>query len=201
MVLIGCIVLVYVWPTGGPGRSIVYGAYENDVIQMEEIMPTSQSQDMRPPPPAPLPPLVVPDNTIIEEPIEFADASLPIDEPGEDARRQEGTAQAVAMRTPDTNARLLRYAEPDYPASARKDKLRARLVVEVQVNERGQVEEAAVIERHMSTGNRPMQPVDQVGHGLEAAAVEAARRCLFRPARAGGEPVATRTTLTISFGE
>lgn len=193
--------LVWFWPAGGDEPEPVYSAAGDDRIQIEEIQPTSQSREKRPPPPAPLPPVVVPDDVIIEdEPIEFTDASLLIDDPGEDAEYQEGADQASAGQQPDVNARLLRYVEPEYTRAARKRDVRAQVVIEVQVDEQGRVQSATILKRTLiGEDGEPDRTVDELGYGLEEAALSAARACLFRPARANGQPVPTHTTLTIRF--
>jgi protein TonB len=43
--------------------------------------------------------------------------------------------------------------------------------------------------------------VPSLGYGLEESALDAASRSLFRPAEQNGEPVATRTTITFTFGD
>ena len=194
--------LVRFWPTWDRTPEVVYSSRGTEAIQIEEIQPTSQSQEKKPPPPAPLPPVVVPNDAIVEDdPIEFEDANLIAEEVGEDEVDQEGVAEASAARRPDTNARLLRYVEPDYTRAARRNEVRARVVVEVQVNADGQVEDAAIVDRVLlDEQGQPREQVSQLGYGLEEAALSAARRCLFRPAEANGDPVSTRTTLTISFG-
>lgn len=200
LLLIG---LVRLWPASSGPADLTYSATGRETIQIEEIQPTSQARALRPPPPAPLPPVVVPDDAIDEvEPLDFTDATLPIVEPGEDDEQQPGTsAQAVSARLPDVNARLLRYVEPDYPRAARRNEVRARVVVEVHVSASGRVEAATIIDRMLlDESGQPRGPVSRLGYGLEDAALSAARRCLFRPAEANGEPVPTRTTLTISFG-
>ncbi len=203
VVLLLMIGLVRLWPTGDDAPDLVYSDAGNETIHIEEIQPTSQSPERRPPPPAPLPPIVVPNEVVVDvEPIEFTDASLPIDEPGEDAVRQDGADRAAAARPPDVNARLLRYVEPEYTRAARRRDVRAQVVIEVQVDERGRVQSAAVLERILlSEDGQPTRTVDRLGYGLEEAALTAARACLFRPARADGQPVPTRTTLTIRFGD
>lgn len=201
--LLLCIGLIRLWPTWTPDAApSTYSERGTETIQIEEIQPTSHTQQKAPPPPAPLPPVVRPNDALIEEePLEFTDSNLPIEEPGEDAEKQEGIADATAAPQPDTNARLLRYVEPDYTRAAREDGVRARVVVEVKVDPQGRVQEATIIERTLlSEDGTPTRAVSQLGYGLEEAALSAARRCLFRPARANGQPVATRTTLTIRFG-
>lgn len=200
--LLLAIALVRFWPTGEDAPDIVYSSRGTEAIQIEEIQPTSHAERQKPPPPAPLPPVVVPNDALVEDdPIEFEDANLLAEEFGEDERDQDGVANATAARRPDTNARLLRYVEPDYTRAARRNEVRARVVVEVQVDPSGRVQEATIIDRVLlNEGGQPQEQVSQLGYGLEEAALSAARQCLFRPAEANGEPVSTRTTLTISFG-
>ena len=195
--------LVRYWPSWRGPSDLPYSATGKETIQLEEIQPTSQSLEKRPPPPAPLPPIVVPNEVLDEvKPLDFTDAALPIDNPGDDDERQEGTSdQATAARRPDVNARLLRYVEPEYTRAARKRDVRAQIVIEVQIDEQGRVQSAAIVKRMLlGKDGQPARAVDQLGYGLEEAALSAARQCLFRPARANGQPVPTRTTLTIRFG-
>lgn len=197
--------LVRFWPSwpGGPS-DIVYSATTNETIQIEEIQPTSQALEKRPPPPAPLPPVVVPNDAIDEvEPLEFTDSSLPIENPGEDAERQEGTSQrAASAPPPDVNARLLRYVEPEYTRAARRSGTQAEVVIEVEIDAQGRVQSASIIRRKLlGEDGESARVVDELGYGLEEAALAAARQCLFRPARVNGKPVPTRTTLTIRFGQ
>lgn len=202
VVLLLMIGLVHFWPSWESRPDVVYSATGTETIQIEEIQPTSQSVEKRPPPPAPLPPVVVPNDAIDEvDPVDFTDTALPIDEPGEDEERQDGTSQqAAAAQRPDVNARLLRYVEPEYTRAARRNDVQAEVVIEVQIDAQGRVQSAAVVHRKLLSDDGT-RVVDELGYGLEEAALAAARRCLFRPARADGEPVPTRTTLTIRFGQ
>lgn len=200
LLLIG---VVRFWPASPDAPSdAIYNAAGEETIQIEEIVPTSQTREQRPPPPAPLPPVVVPNDVIdAVEPIDFTDAHLPIENPGQDATHQDGTqTRTVAARQPDVNARLLRYVEPEYPQAARRRDVRAEVVIEVNVNPAGQVTSASIVRRTLlGDEDTASRTVDKLGYGLEEAALAAARQCLFRPAQANGEPVATRTTLTIRF--
>jgi TonB family protein len=201
-VLLAAVLVVRWWPADfGTASSLPYSDRGAESIQIEEVQPTSQSQEKTPPPPAPLPPVVVPNDRLIETEIDWDTGTLQIEDPGDDATYQEGTtAQASASRTPDTNARLLRAVQPEYPSAARKDDVKARVVVEVQVSANGQVTSAQILERAYLENGQP-RAVSRLGHGLEQAALAAARRSLFRPARANGQPVATRTTITYTFGD
>ncbi|HKL88690.1 MAG TPA: hypothetical protein VJ884_06760 [Salinibacter sp.] len=202
VVLLLTIGLVRWWPTWPlPDNPIRYRDRPTERIQIREITPTNQSQEQNPPPPAPLPPIVVPNDVIIEKTIEIGESSLQIQTPGEDERRQEGTSTApTAARQPDTDARLLRNVQPNYPAAARNDEVRARIEIEVKIAKNGRVTEATVRRRWLLSEGGTARAVPELGHGLEEAALAAAQRSLFRPARANGQPVPTRKIITFTFG-
>jgi outer membrane biosynthesis protein TonB len=196
------IALVRWWPA--PTSSFPDGLFRErgpERIQINEVQPTTQSRERTPPPPAPVPPVVVPNDVVIENEIEFGEGTLTIEDPGDDERLQEGDSKtATAARPPDTDARLFRAVQPNYPSAAREQSVRARVRVAVQVSKTGRVETAAVLKRwRLSEGGRP-RPVSRLKHGLEEAALAAARRSRFRPARHDGRPVASQTTITFEFG-
>ena len=202
LVLALSIVLVRWWPAPVPSpREGPFRERGPERIQINEIQPTAQSREHTPPPPVPAPPVVVPNNIVIEEEIEFDEGTLAIEDPGDDARLQSGNSErTTAARRPDTNARLFRAVQPDYPSPARKQSVQARVQVSVQVSKRGRVEEATVLKRwRLSDGGRT-RPVAHLEHGLEEAALVAARRSRFRPAQHNGTPVASQTTITFEFG-
>lgn len=196
------IALVRWWPAPTPSSPEgPFGERTPDRIQVTEIQPTTQSREQTPPPPAPVPPEVVPNDVVIEEEIEFGEGTIAVEEFGEDEQFQEGpTESPAALRRPDTNARLFRAVQPDYPSAAREQSVRARVRVAVQVSKTGEVEEATVLKRWRLLGGGQIRPVAHLDHGLEEAALVAARRSRFRPAQKNGSPVASRTTLTFEFG-
>jgi len=169
-------------------------------IQIRDIKPTSQSQELTPPPPAPLPPVVVPNDVLVRNELEIGTSDLRVEVPGDDERMQDGADRAPAGRQPDTDARLLRNVQPNYPSAAREDRVRARIEVEVHVAKTGRVQDAQVRRRWLLGEGGTSRPVSTLGYGLEEAALAAARRSLFRPARANGQPVPTRKVITFTFG-
>lgn len=171
-----------------------------DRISVQEVQPTSQSEEKNPPPPAPLPPVVVPDEVLVKQDIEIGESELEVETPEDDERLQEGADQATAARQPDTDARLLRNVQPDHPAAALDNGVKARVEVEVQITETGQVKDARIRRRWRLSDDGNATPVSNLDYGLEEAALSAARRSLFRPARADGRPVATRKVMTFTFG-
>lgn len=199
-VLVVAVGLVHLWPPSlGGERDLPFSDRPQEVIDVEEIVPTTQSE-AAPPPPAPLPPVVVPNDVLIEEPMTFDDGPLPIADASDDTRLSPGdTGPPTASRLPDVDARLVRAVQPDYPAAARDEGVRARVLVAVRVDARGRVSEASVVERWRLSDD-VTEAVAALQFGLEDAALDAARRSLFRPAESGGRPVATETTITFTFG-
>ncbi len=198
---------VRLWPppSDEAPEARVFSTQGQEVIQMEEIIPTSQALQT-PPPPAPLPPVVVPDDVVIEEvELDFTDAFLPITDPGLDRLRKEGDAEGktpARLARADTGPKPVRIVEPRYTREAERKKVRAEVVVEVLIDERGQVKQTKILERFLlgSKADDPKTPVEALGYGLEEAALSAAERWLFRPARENGQAVASYHTLTFSFG-
>lgn len=194
--------LVHWWPAPAPSTPDgPFGERGADRIQINEVQPTSQAREQAPPPPAPVPPRVVPNNVVIEEELDFGTSALAVETPDDDDRLQDGTTQTpTATRSPDTNARLFRAVQPNYPSTAREEGVQARVRVSVQVSETGQVQTATVLQRWRLSEGGHARPVAQLNHGLEEAALVAARRSRFRPAQQNGRPVASQTTLTFEFG-
>lgn len=196
------IAAVRFWPLPSAKSDAVEIVYAGDeAVEVEEIQPTRQSRTQAPPPPPPLPPVAVP-NDVELEPVDL-DLSANLfssEERGENAPPQEGFGTADAP-APATEARLLRYVEPEYTKAARKKKVRAEIVVEVLVTPEGRVREAQIVRQALlNASGQPGPPVEQIGYGLEEAVLSAAQQWLFRPARAGGEAVPSRKTLPVRFG-
>jgi protein TonB len=195
---IGCVRL---WPTPSL-EDVEPPVFHTTVstVPLEMIQPTQQVR-RPPPPPTPLPPVVVPNDVELEpEVIEFPDEILIEDvNPGVETGPATGPPPVVAQA--DVGPRPVRFVEPEYTREARRRKIRASVLVEVLVDERGRVAEGRIIDRFLHGGDdEPPEPVDFVGFGIEEAALSAAQRWQFRPARHGGEAVRSYYTLTFRFG-
>jgi len=201
VVLLSAIALVRWWPSpSSSSRPDVFREQPTDPITLREVQPTRQSEEKTPAPPAPLPPVVVPNDVLVKEKLKIGEGELQVDTPENDEKLQDGADRATAARQPDTGARLLRNVQPNYPEAARENEVRARIEVEVEIAANGRVTDAHIRRRWLLSETDTPQPVSTLGHGLEDAALTAARRSLFRPARADGRPVSTRTVLTFTFG-
>ena len=196
--------LVRFWPPPSEdGETARVYASDGEPIEIQDIRPTSQSAAQEPPPPAPLPPVEVPNDVVLEEPdLNFEAFTSAFDEmPPEDAGPPGEDQAAQAPPQADVGPRPVRFVEPEYTSAARRQNMRARVLVRVLVSPTGEVTEATVTERFLLGEDvTTREPVAHLGHGLEEAALSAARRWLFRPARENGQAVESYTTLTFSFG-
>ncbi len=200
--LAGAIALVNLWPVTEPGAGpeMYVDGGDQELIQFEEIQQTRQEQQA-PPPPMPMP-IEVPDDIVLEDDdLDFTDIFDPVDEPGEDEVAAEGTDDPVeGSPGASRGARLLRLSEPAVPQEARRQDISARVELEVVVNNRGEVEEATISARYLIRADGSEERVAELGYGLEEAALDAARRLLYRPAMQDGEEVAERTTVSLTIG-
>ena len=194
------------WPTPSPPdlSHAIFSPKGEEVIHLEEVAPTRQ-QIRKPPPPTPLPPIPVPDDVILPEELpeiaeDFTLEALPED--ATDEKSQQGLEGQGRTLQVEEAPRPVRFVEPEYTAAARKRKIRAQIVIEVLVDEKGRVVQARIVERFLlgKKPDEPPTPVDHIGYGLEEAALAAAQRWRFRPARQNGKPVQSLTTLTFRFG-
>lgn len=202
LALVLAVVKLWPAPENPSPQAAVYEVGEREVIEIEEVQPTRQSE-AKPPPPAPPIPILVPDDVALEdEEIEFSDNLLDVEESGDDALLQEGDDEPTANAPgPTVGPKTVRFVEPEYTRAARRNRVRAELVVAVMIDERGQVQNTEVVERFLlDKDGSSKTPVNSLGYGLEESALSAADRWIFRPARKDGRPVASRTTLTFTFG-
>jgi len=198
------IVAVKAWPLpdGDAPSNLVFSTRGQEVIEIEEIIPTSQREQI-PPPPAPLPPIVVPTDVILDDvPLEFSDSLLPIEEPGLDPELTPGDEGPTAnLAQAESGPKPVRIVEPEYTREARRKKIRAEVVVEVLIDEKGRVQESKIVERFiLGDDDDPKEVVAEIGYGIEEAAINAAERWLFRPARQNGAAVRSYHPLTFRFG-
>jgi TonB family protein len=80
---------------------------------------------------------------------------------------------------------LVKYDAPEYPEQAKRAGLEGNVTVELVVGEDGRVVDASV--------------VDSSDPAFEEAAVEAASRCEFRPAKLDGNPTRVRVRVPYQF--
>jgi protein TonB len=86
---------------------------------------------------------------------------------------------------PPTKPKLKSKVQPAYPDRAREAKVEGSVRIEVQVDASGRVTSARV--------------VNGLGHGLDEAALSAARQWTFEPATRCGKPIAASAAGPVSF--
>lgn len=193
--------IVRLWPLPeqDPDAEINFRAAGQETIEIEQVTQTRQ-RSQKPPPPPPSLHVIVSDEEIIDDyqldlPDDFLAYSTD-DGDGRDAPRGEGATGPPDLIEP----RPVRIVEPEYTREAQRRKIRAEVSVEVLVDESGRVRRARVVETYLLGKEGERERVESVGYGLEESAIEAAERCMFRPARFGGETVRGYKTLRFSFG-
>ena len=192
------------WPTPELDFSgATFDTRGQEVIQIEEIQQTTQEK-RKPPPPVPQPPVVMPDDVVLDDiELEIADVALDINEAGTEDENVEGADTGnnpVAARA-DRSPSPVRIATPEYPRDADRRNIRAEIVVEVLVSDRGRVIETRIVERYLlSKDGTEKEMVARIGYGMEEAAIAAAERHTFRPAIQAGQRVQSYSTLTFRVG-
>ena len=191
---------IKLWPVALEPKPLDIVHSSPEVIQMEEIVSTNQTR-RAPPPPAPLPPVIAPDDTILEEEILLDLEPLALTDPSINDMPAEPEGTPSTGIAASEAARLIRLAIPEYPKPAERRKIQAEIVIAVVVDKRGRVQSPQIVERYLlNEKDNTRTLVDALGHGLEEAAVSAAMRSLFRPARKDGATVESNYQITFALG-
>ena len=82
------------------------------------------------------------------------------------------------------NSKLIRRVEPEYPELAKRARVQAVVLLQVMVDEQGNVSDVTVIRGH------PL---------LNQAAVDAVKQWKYSPTLLNGEPVPVVATVTVNF--
>lgn len=105
------------------------------------------------------------------------------------------------VASPERPPRGVRLRFPVYPEAARREGVRARVRVEVLVDEHGQPQQPRIVERVLLRRGNREQAVPSLPYGMEEAALDAARGYSWQsPAQHGGRRVRTYVTLTLQIG-
>jgi protein TonB len=93
--------------------------------------------------------------------------------------------EEAACREPATKPKPLDIASPEYPEAARSAEVEGKVRLKLRIGARGEVLKVEV--------------VAGLGHGLDQAAIAAAKASTFAPATRCGQPVAATVTIAIEF--
>ncbi|MDX1547863.1 MAG: energy transducer TonB [Rhodothermales bacterium] len=180
--------------SGGEGTEFVQ--VDQEVVQMEEIIQTTQIEKP-PPPPKPPVPVEVPNDEIIDDVDLDLDASLDIDEPlsdlppppppeEEEEEEPEPEIFVVVENMPELIGGLGAIQKDiKYPEIARKAGVEGRVIVQFVVNEQGQVVDPVVVRG--------------IGAGCDEEALRVVKQAKFKPGKQRGKAVKVKMSLPITF--
>jgi hypothetical protein len=107
--------------------------------------------------------------------------------------------EIVAPPEPIIAPRMVRIVAPEYPPAARAAKVQAIVKVEVDIDVNGRAANPRIMSRTLIKDGRET-PVATIGFGVEEAAIAAAIRHQFRPARQGTKPLEAQVVIDLKFG-
>ncbi len=194
------IILIHVWPDKLREATEYRDTFADEVIYVEQSIPTRQ-ESAPAAPPRPQIPVPVPDDEIIEQEIdfpEFDEIFSRIDAEGEEGSSSV-SGEGRLVGSPEQPAGLVRIVEPTIPETAKRANVKALIQVTFLVGLKGEVEEVYINEIRLYDGEE-YKVVDQIGYGLMEATLEAAAKWKFRPARDQGEPVKTYVENSFRIG-
>ena len=142
-----------------------------------------------PPPPqeAPPPPKVIeaaPDDEVTED-VEIADTLMDLDSAISGSMSNYDFSGDEGFVASSENPKIIHWAKPRYPEIARKAQMEGTVIVKVLVGPDGSVLDAQILQ--------PANPL------LNAAALDAARRCKFIPGKQRNIPVRAWMALPFNF--
>ena len=193
--------IVRFWPSDlGEPDTFVYHPRGQEIIAIEEITPTSQ-QKQKPPPPRPLIPVVNDEVEILEDvDFDLADNYLDVDIPDDDIEETDGATANSGVQA-KVDPRPVRVVEPEYTSEARRKNVKAEVVVEALIDERGRVQDVKIIEMYLLGKKQDdREQVSVLGYGLEESATRAASKWMFRPARNNGQAVSSYYVFSLKVG-
>lgn len=191
---------IKLWPIAPEPKPLDILYSRPEAIQMEEIVSTRQTR-RAPPPPAPLPPVIAPDDTILEEDILLDLDPLTVTGPSTDEMPTEPEGPPSTGIAATEAPKPIRIAVPEYPRAANRRNIKAEIVLDLVIDKRGRVRSAQILERYLlNHRDNTRTLVNALGYGLEEAAMNAAMRYLFRPARKDGATVESTHEITLTLG-
>ncbi len=168
---------------------------EQEVVQMEDIIQTTQIEKP-PPPPRPPVPVEVPNDEILEDDDLELDMSLDLDAPisalppppppPADEPEPEPEIFVIVEQMPELIGGLgALQSQIRYPEIAKKAGVEGRVIVQFVVNEQGIVENPVVVRG--------------IGAGCDEEAIKAVRQARFTPGKQRGKAVKVKMSLPVTF--
>lgn len=172
---------------------------ENEIYFNNAIITRQQSSP--PPPPRPQAPVPEPSDEIIEEEISLD--AVEIEDYGEELSEDELGLEGEgdqAVEDPEVTPRVQHIVEPSTPKAARQAGVNVKVWVNLLIGRNGEVEEATISEIQVyDEDSGEYQTVNDANYGLAEAALDAALKWRFRPARDEGQPVKAYSLQVFTF--
>lgn len=194
------LMILKLWPVQVTTPTSYDDPFTDEVIYVERAIVTQQMSAPASPP-KPEIPIPVPNDEVIEEEIdfpEFEDVFTNFDALGEEGSSETG-GEGEIVGSPEQEPRVVRIVEPTISDVAKRQNIKARIIVTFLVGTNGEIEEAVVSEIRLYSGDS-YEVVDQIGYGILEATLEAASKWRFIPARDDGEPVKTYVQNSFNIG-
>lgn len=194
------LLILKLWPAQVETSTFYDDPFTDEVIYVERAIVTQQTNAPAAPP-KPVIPVPVPNDEVIEEEIdfpEFDEVFTNFDAMGEEGSSETG-GEGKLVGSPEQSPRVFRIVEPTISDVAKRQNIKAKIIVTFLVGIDGQVEEAVVNEIRLYNGDS-YEVVDQIGYGILEATLEAASRWRFTPARDDGERVKTYVQNSFNIG-
>ncbi|MEX2602256.1 MAG: energy transducer TonB [Balneolaceae bacterium] len=173
------------------GEPVELAAYEQEIIEIEDIIQTEHQEEI-PPPERPPVPIEVPDDEFIEDYDLNLDADLSFGDhlaipppPDLEEEPDEGFFEVVEHEPELIDGYDGLYKRISYPDRARISGIEGTVIVRFIVNTSGDVEQAEILR--------------SVGAGCDEEALRAIRESKFRPGLQRGRPVPVRMSMPIRF--
>ena len=163
------------------------GSGETEIIQIEDI-PETQQLKKPPPPQRPQIPIATESEDIPDD-VTIMDTDIDLDAPPPPPPPPPGRAgyeESPIFLAWEEAPQLIKMVKPSYPEIARKAGVEGKVILQIVVDERGNVLEAQVI-------------VAQPPGIFEDAAIEAIMQWKFKPAKQRDKPIKVRMGQTMDF--
>src|SRR5690606_7916357 len=109
--------------------------------------------------------------------------ALPDAPPGPEETEGPEDARPAFVERADSRPQTISPVLPDYPREAERRGIRARVRLRLLIDERGRIKEVEIVDRFLLDRRDREQRVDEIGHGVEQAILDAVNRTRFRPGR------------------
>ncbi len=191
------------WPTYKTSPDIPSFSTAEHPLILADVTITRQG-GTPPMPPMPSVPVVVPNNTVIQDPIPELNMNNILDLkglPGNTGLGGEGGGPPSIVSNPQKPPSVVKIVEPAVPSAAKKANIKVEIVVNFLVDADGKVDKATITQIKLYNNDlKEYKIVKSIGYGIPKATIDAAMQWRFRPAQQDGKSVRAYTKHIFTFG-